>query len=280
MLEEFGSQRILNMPIAEAGYTGVAVGAAATGLRPVVELQFGDWVTIASDQLVNQAANMRYMFGGTLSIPLVMRLPCGGYGSAAAQHSHMWDSWFAFVPGLKVIAPSTPADAKGMIKAAIRDNNPVLVFEHRQCYAMEGEVPDDDYVVPIGKAEVKRQGSDITIVTHSYMVHKALEAAAILEKDGINVEVVDLRTVKPMDTATIIESVKKTNRVLCLQETWPTCGVAAEVAAVIAEQAFDYLDAPIRRLGSLDCPAPFAPELEQFVLPSTDKVVQAVREMM
>ncbi len=280
MLEEFGPQRILNMPIAEAGYTGVAVGAAATGLRPVVELQFGDWVTIASDQLVNQAANMRYMFGGTLSIPLVMRLPCGGYGSAAAQHSHMWDSWFAFVPGLKVIAPSTPADAKGMIKAAIRDNNPVLVFEHRQCYALEGEVPDDDYIVPIGRAEVKRQGSDITIVTHSYMVHKALEAAAILEKDGISVEVVDLRTVKPMDTATIIESVKKTNRVLCLQETWPTCGVAAEVAAVVAEHAFDYLDAPVRRLGSLDCPAPFAPELEQFVLPSTDKVVQAVREMM
>lgn len=281
MLEEFGAERVLNMPIAEAGYTGMAVGAAATGLRPVVELQFGDWVTIASDQLVNQAANMRYMFGGTLSIPLVMRLPCGGYGSAAAQHSHMWDSWFAFVPGLKVIAPSTPADAKGMIKAAIRDNNPVLVFEHRQCYQMEGEVPDDpDFIVPIGKADVKRTGKDLTIVTHSYMTHLSLQAAEILQKDGISVEVVDLRTVKPMDTATIIESVKKTNRLLCVQETWLTCGVAAEVSAIVAEQAFDYLDAPIRRLGSKDCPAPFAPELEKFVLPSVDKIVQAVREML
>lgn len=281
MLEEFGAERVLNMPIAEAGYTGLAVGAAATGLRPVVELQFGDWVTIASDQLVNQAANMRYMFGGTLSIPLVMRLPCGGYGSAAAQHSHMWDSWFAFVPGLKVIAPSTPADAKGMIKAAIRDNNPVLVFEHRQCYQMEGEVPDDpDYIVPIGKADLKRTGKDLTIVTHSYMTHLSLQAAEILEKDGINVEIVDLRTVKPMDTATIIESVKKTNRLLCVQETWLTCGVAAEVSAIVAEQAFDYLDAPIRRLGSKDCPAPFAPELEKFVLPSVEKIVQAVREML
>lgn len=281
MIEEFGPQRILNMPIAEAGYTGLAVGAAATGLRPIVELQFGDWVTIASDQLVNQAANMRYMFGGTLSIPLVMRLPCGGFGSAAAQHSHMWDSWFAFVPGLKVIAPSTPADAKGLIKAAIRDNNPVLVFEHRQCYALEGEVPDDeDFIVPLGKADVKREGQDLTIVTHSYMVHLALEAARILEQVGISIEVVDLRSVKPMDTETILASVKKTNRLLCLQESWLTCGVAAEVSAVVAEQAFDYLDAPIRRMGSRDCPAPFAPELEQFVLPSTEKIVATVREML
>lgn len=280
MLEEFGKDRIMNMPIAEAGYTGAAVGAAATGLRPIVELQFGDWVTIASDQLVNQAANMRYMFGGTLSIPLVMRLPCGGYGSAAAQHSHMWDSWFAFVPGLKVIAPSNPADAKGMIKAAIRDNNPVLVFEHRQCYQMEGEVPEDsEYIVPLGKADIKRTGKDISIITHSNMVNMALEAAEILEKDGISVEIVDLRSIKPMDTDMIVNSVKKTNRALCLQETWLTCSVAAEVAAVIADKAFDYLDAPVKRLGSLDCPAPFAPDLEKFVLPSVDKIVKAVREM-
>lgn len=281
MVEEFGKDRIMNMPIAEAGYTGTAVGAAATGLRPVVELQFGDWITIASDQLVNQAANMRYMFGGTLSIPMVMRLPCGGFGSAAAQHSHMFESWFAFVPGLKVISPSTPADAKGLIKAAIRDNNPVLVFEHRQCYAMEGEVPDSpDHVIPIGKADVKRDGKDITIVTHSYMVHKALEAAGILQKEGISVEVVDLRTIKPMDTETIVNSVKKTNRVLCLQETWLTCGVAAEVASVIADKAFDYLDAPVKRLGSLDCPAPFAPDMEKFVLPGVEKIVAAVKEMI
>ena len=280
MLEEFGKDRIMNMPISEAGYTGTAVGAAATGLRPIVELQFGDWVTIASDQLVNQAANMRYMFGGTLSIPMVMRLPCGGYGSAAAQHSHMWDSWFAFVPGLKVIAPSNPADAKGMIKAAIRDNNPVLVFEHRQCYQMEGEVPDDqEYIVPLGKADIKRTGKDISIITHSNMVNMALDAAGILEKNGISVEIVDLRSIKPMDTETIVNSVKKTSRALCLQETWLTCSVAAEVAAVIADKAFDYLDAPVKRLGSLDCPVPFAPDLEKFVLPSVDKIVKAVKEM-
>jgi pyruvate dehydrogenase E1 component beta subunit len=220
------------------------------------------------------------MFGGTLSIPMVMRLPCGGYGSAAAQHSHMWDSWFAFVPGLKVIAPSNPADAKGMIKAAIRDNNPVLVFEHRQCYQMEGEVPDDqEYIVPLGKADIKRTGKDISIITHSNMVNMALDAAGILEKDGISVEIVDLRSIKPMDTETIVNSVKKTSRALCLQETWLTCSVAAEVAAVIADKAFDYLDAPVKRLGSLDCPVPFAPDLEKFVLPSVDKIVKAVKEM-
>lgn len=280
MIDEFGPERIIDMPIAEAGYTGTAVGAAATGLRPIVELQFGDWITIASDQLVNQAANMRYMFGGTLSIPMVMRLPSGGFGSAAAQHSHMWESWFAFVPGLKVISPSTPADAKGLMKAAIRDNNPVLCFEHRQCYAMEGEVPaDPDFIIPLGKADVKREGTDVTIVTHSYMVHMALKASEILAKDGISVEVVDLRSIKPMDTETIVNSVKKTNRVLCLQETWPTCGVASEVAAVIADKAFDYLDAPVKRMGSLDCPAPFAPEMESFVLPSVEKIVKAVKEM-
>jgi pyruvate/2-oxoglutarate/acetoin dehydrogenase E1 component len=280
LAEEFGTDRIVNMPIAEAGYTGLAVGAAATGLRPVVELQFGDWVTIASDQLVNQAANMRYMFGGTLSVPMVMRLPCGGYGSAAAQHSHMFESWFAFVAGLKVVSPSTAADAKGLLKSAIRDNSPVIFFEHRQCYQMQGEVPDvGDYTVPIGKADVKREGRDVTIVTYSYMVHMALQAAEILEKEGISVEIVDLRTIKPMDTETIVNSIKKTNRALCLQETWLTCGVAGEVAAVIADLAFDYLDAPVKRLGSPDCPAPFSPELESFVLPSADKIVKAVREM-
>ncbi|HHW47165.1 MAG TPA: alpha-ketoacid dehydrogenase subunit beta [Clostridiaceae bacterium] len=280
LAEEFGTDRIMNMPISEAGYTGLAVGAAATGLRPVVELQFGDWVTIASDQLVNQAANMRYMFGGTLSIPMVMRLPCGGGGSAGAQHSHMFESWFSFVAGLKVAAPSTPADAKGLLKTAIRDNNPVIFFEHRQCYQLQGEVPDDpEYLIPFGKADIKREGKDITIVTYSYMVHMALEAAKILEKDGISAEIIDLRTIKPLDTDTIINSVKKTNRVLCLQETWLTCSVASEVAAIISEQAFDYLDAPVKRFGSPDCPVPFAPVLENYVLPNTDKIVRAVKEM-
>ncbi len=280
LAEEFGPHRVMNMPISEAGYTGLAVGAAATGLRPVVELQFGDWVTIASDQLVNQAANMRYMFGGSLSIPMVMRLPCGGYGSAGAQHSHMFEAWFSAVAGLKVAVPSTPADAKGLLKTAIRDNNPVIFLEHRLCYQMQGEVPDDpEFLIPFGKADIKREGKDITIITYSYMVHLALEAAKILEKDGISVEVIDLRTTKPLDVETIINSVKKTNRALCLQETWLTCSVASEVAAIISEQAFDYLDAPVKRFGSPDCPVPFAPVLENYVLPTTDKIVKAVKEM-
>jgi pyruvate/2-oxoglutarate/acetoin dehydrogenase E1 component len=281
LCEEFGEDRVVNMPIAEAGYTGLAVGAAATGLRPVVELQFGDWVTIASDQLVNQAANMRYMSGGALSVPMVMRLPCGGFGAAAAQHSHMFESWFAFVAGLKVMCPSTPEEAKGMLTTAIRENDPIIFLEHRQCYEMKGEVTEDpEFTVPIGKAAVKREGKDVTIVTYSYMVHFALEAAKILEQEGIDTEVVDLRTIKPMDTDTVLNSVKKTHRVLCLQETWLTCGVAGEVAAVIADLAFDYLDAPVKRMGSPDCPAPFSPDLETYVLPSVNGIVQAVRELM
>ncbi len=278
--KEFGPERVIDMPISEAGYVGAAVGAAATGLRPIAELQFSDWITIASDQLVNQAANMRYMFGGTLSIPMVLRAPVGGYVSAAAQHSHMFESWFAFVPGLKVVLPSTPKDAKGLLKAAIRDNNPVIFFEHKNIYEIKGEVPEDeDFIVPLGKADLKREGTDVTIVTYSYMVHKAQEAAEILEKEGISVEIVDLRTIKPLDEETIINSVKKTNRVIALQETWLTCGVMSEVAAIIAEKAFDYLDAPIYRIGSKDVPVPYAQDLENYVLPQVSDIVEAVRKM-
>lgn len=281
LTEEFGEDRIVNMPISEAGYTGLGVGAALTGLRPVIELQFGDWVTIASDQIVNQAANLRYMSGGAFSVPLVMRLPCGGFGSAAAQHSHMFESWFAFVSGLKVMAPCTPGEAKGMLKTAIRDNNPVMFLEHRQCYAMQGEVTDDpDFTIPFGKADVKRQGKDVTIVTYSYMTHFALEAAEQLAKEGIDVEVVDLRSLKPIDTETILNSVKKTNRLVCLQETWLTCGMAGEIAAIVAKDGFDYLDAPIVRVGSKDSPAPFSPDLEAYVLPDVGNVVDAVHEVM
>lgn len=281
MVEEFGKSRIINMPISEAGFTGTAVGAAATGLRPIVELQFGDWVTIASDQLVNQAANMRYMFGGKLSIPMVMRLPCGAFGSAAAQHSHMWDSWFAYVPGIKVIAPSNPMEAKGMMKAAIRDNNVVIVFEHRQCYALSGEVPEDpEFIIPIGKAHIEREGKDVTVVCHSYMVTFAKQAAERLAGEGIDVEIVNLRSVSPMDTETIVKSVMKTNRALCLQESWLTCSVASEVAAVIAKDAFDYLDAPVERMGCLECPAPFAPELEAYVFPNVEKIAAKIRSML
>jgi len=281
LYEEFGGERVLDMPISEAGYVGAAVGAAATGLRPVVELQFSDWVTIAMDQLCNQAANMRYMFGGLVKIPMVVRLPEGAYLQAAAQHSHMWESWFAFVPGLKVVIPSTPRDLKGLLKASIRDDNPVLFFEHKKLYEERGEVPDDpDFLLPIGKADIKREGKDITIVTYSYMVKKALEAASILEKEGIDVEVVDLMTIKPMDTETIINSVKKTRKVLCFQETWLTCSVMSEVAAVIAEQAMEYLDKPIRRLGSKEAPIPFSPDLENYVLPQVEDVVNTVKEML
>jgi pyruvate/2-oxoglutarate/acetoin dehydrogenase E1 component len=280
LFNEFGSDRVMDMPISEAGYVGAAVGAAATGLRPVAELQFTDWITIASDQLVNQAAKMRYMFGGILSIPMVLRAPVGGYIQAAAQHSQMFDAWVAYVPGLKVVLPSTPSDAKGLLKSAIRDNNPVMFFEHKKLYDMVDEVPDDpEFLVPLGKAEIKRVGSDISIITYSFMVHKALKAADMLEKEGINVEVIDLRTVKPLDKELIINSVKKTSKALCFQEAWLTCSVMAEVAAVIAEEAFDYLDAPVRRLGAKDAPLPFSPALESYILPDVNDVVEMVKGM-
>lgn len=278
--KEFGRERVMDMPIAEAGYVGAAVGSAATGMRPIAELQFSDWITIASDQLVNQAANMHYMFGGSLAIPMVLRAPVGGGIAAAAQHSHMFESWFAFVPGLKVVLPSTPADAKGLLKSAIRDNNPVLFFEHKDIYDMVGEVPDDpDFTIPLGKAKVVREGKDVTIVTYSKMVHESLKAAEILAKDGIDVEVVDLRSIKPMDTETILNSVKKTSRLAAVQEVWLTCSVASEVAAIVAENAIEYLDAPIVRVGALDTPSPFAPVMEQFVLPNPEKIVKAIRGM-
>jgi pyruvate dehydrogenase E1 component beta subunit len=278
--KEFGRERVMDMPIAEAGYVGTAVGSAATGMRPIAELQFSDWITIASDQLVNQAANMRYTFGGSLSIPMVLRAPVGGGVSGASQHSHMFESWFAFVPGLKVVLPATPADAKGLLKSAIRDDNPVIFFEHKDIYDMTGEVPDDpNFTIPLGKAKVVREGKDVTIVTYSKMVHDSLKAAEMLAKEGIDVEVVDLRTIKPMDTETILNSVRKTGRLVCAQEVWLTCSVASEVAAVVAENAIEYLDAPIKRVGALDAPSPFAPVLEQYVLPNPEKVAKAVREL-
>ncbi|MDH7495711.1 MAG: alpha-ketoacid dehydrogenase subunit beta [Bacillota bacterium] len=270
--------RVLDMPISEAGYVGAAVGAALTGCRPVVELQYSDWITIASDQLVNQAANMRYMFGGTCSVPMVLRAPVGGYLSAAAQHSHMFESWFGFVPGLKVVLPATPYDAKGLLKAAIRDDNPVIFFEHKQLYKVKGPVPEEDYIVPLGKADIKRAGKDVTIVTYSYMVDFSLRAAEQLAIDGIDVEVVDLRTISPLDEETILESVRKTNRLVAVQETWRPFGVVAEVSAIVAEKAVDYLDAPIKRVASKFAPVPFSPNLERYVLPSVDDIVAAVKE--
>ncbi|MEG1515602.1 MAG: alpha-ketoacid dehydrogenase subunit beta [Clostridia bacterium] len=281
LYEEFGDKRIFDTPISEYGYTGISVGAAATGLRPVCEIQFNDWMTIASDQLVNQAAFMKYMYGGVIKVPLVIRTNCGGYLSTAAQHSKMLESWFAFVPGLKVVHPSTPADAKGLLKAAIRDNNPVIMFEHKKLYGMKGEVSNDpNCIIPIGKADIKRKGQDVTIITYSYVTHLALEAAALLAKEGIDVEVLDLRSIKPMDTPAILESVQKTGRALCLQETWLTCSVMSEVAAALAENIMADLKAPIKRLGAKECPNPYNANLEKDMLPSVETICESVHALM
>ena len=279
LYDEFGPERVIDMPISEAGYVGAGVGAAATGLRPVVELQFSDWITIASDQLINQAAKMRYMFGGLISVPLVLRAPVGGYLSAAAQHSQSFESFYAFVPGLKVALPATPYDAKGLLKTAIRDDNPVIFFEHKQLYAVEGEVPETEYTIPFGQADVKRAGSDVTIVAYSFMVTKALAAAEQLAREGIEAEVIDLRTVDPLDEATILASVQKTHRLVIVQEVWRRCSVSSEVAAVVAEKALDYLDEPILRVTARDVPNPFAPVLEEYVLPSVERIVETVRQI-
>jgi len=280
LYEEFGPERVIDMPVSEAGYVGCGVGAAATGLRPVVELQFSDWITIASDMLINQAANMRYMFGGEISVPMVLRAPVGGYLSAAAQHSHMFESIFAFIAGLKVVLPSTPYDAKGLLKSAIRDNNPVIFFEHKQLYEVEDEVPEEDYTIPLGQADVKRSGADVTLVTYSFMVTKSLAAAERLAQDGIEVEVVDLRTVDPIDEEAILASVTKTHRLVVVQETWRKCSVSSEVAAIVAEKALDYLDEPIIRVTAHDVPNPFAPVLEEYVLPNEEKIVAAVKRVV
>jgi len=280
LFEEFGKNRVIDMPISELGYVGMGVGAAATGLRPIVELQFSDWITLASEMLINQAAKLRYMFGGTIRVPMVLRAPVGGYLSAGAQHSNSFESLFAFVPGLKVVLPATPREAKGLLKSAIRDDNPVIFFEHKKLYELKDGVPEEDYTIPLGKAEVKRPGGNVTIVTYSFMVSKSLAAAETLAKEGIDVEVVDLRTVAPLDEETILDSVKKTGRAVIVQETWPRCSVSSEVAAVIAEKALDYLDAPVIRVAAREVPIPFSPPLESVVLPDEQRIVAAVKRVL
>ncbi len=281
LYDEFGPERVIDMPISEAGYTGMGVGAAITGLRPIVELEFNDWITIASDQLVNQAANMRHQFGGKLTVPMVLRAPCGAYTCEAQHHSHMFESWFALIPGLKVVLPSNPRAAKGLLKSAIRDNNPVIFLEHKRLYAKKGEVPEDpDFTLPLGQAAVVRVGTDATIVTYSYMVEFAQKAAKKMEESGISVEIVDLQTIKPMDADTILASVKKTGRLLALQETWLTCSVASEVAALVAQRGFHYLKCPVERIGSKDSPIPFGLALSEYVLPSVEQIVETVQKMM
>lgn len=279
MIEEFGPERVRNTPISEAAIAGGAVGAALTGMRPILELQFSDFITIAMDNLVNQAAKLRYMYGGKGKVPMVLRTPAGSGTGAAAQHSQSLEAWVAHIPGLKVVQPSTAYDAKGLLKAAMDDDNPVIFYEHKLLYKTKGDVPEEQYSIPLGKADIKRQGKDITIVATSIMVHKALEAAAVLEKEGIDVEVVDPRTLVPLDEETIIESVKKTGRVIVVHEAVKRGGFGGEIASVIAEsEAFDYLDAPIKRLGGLPIPIPYNPNLEKAAVPQVADIIAAVKE--
>lgn len=279
MIEEFGPERVRNTPISEAAISGAAVGAALTGMRPILELQFSDFITIAMDQMVNQAAKTRYMFGGKGKVPMVLRTPAGSGTGAAAQHSQSLEAWMAHIPGLKVVQPSTAYDVKGLLKAAMDDDNPVVFYEHKLLYRTSGHVPEEQYSIPLGKADVKREGTDVTIVATAIMVHKALEAAAELEKEGISVEVIDPRTIVPLDEETIIESVKKTGRLIVVHEAVKRGGIGGEIASMIAEsEAFDYLDAPIKRLGGLAVPIPYNPTLEKAAIPQVPDIIAAVKE--
>jgi pyruvate/2-oxoglutarate/acetoin dehydrogenase E1 component len=281
MLAEFGPDRVRDTPISEAAIAGAAIGAALGGLRPVAEFQFFDFILLAMDQLVNQAAKIRYMFGGTVSVPLVVRGPAGSGTGAAAQHSQSLEALFTHIPGLKVVAPSTPADAKGLLSAAIRDPNPVVFVEHKLLYKMKGEVPDGDYVVPLGVADIKRPGRDVTVVATQIMVPRALAAAERLAADGIEVEVVDPRTLSPLDLPTIEASVARTGRVIVVHEAVKSGGVGAEIAAAIAGGvAFDYLEAPIVRLAGLPVPIPYNKDLERCAVPQEDDIVAAVRSIV
>jgi len=280
LIERFGPERVMDTPISELGGAGVAVGAALTGLRPIYEFQFSDFAALAMEQIVNQAAKMRYMLGGEAQVPVVYRMPSGSGTGAAAQHSQSFEAWFGHVPGLKVVQPSTPADAKGLLLAALEDPDPVIVFEHKLLYKMKGQVPEGYYTTPIGKAAIVREGSDLTIVASAIMVHRALAAAGKLAKDGISVEVIDLRSVRPIDRETIIASVRKTGKLLCVYEGVKTMGVGAEISAMIAESdAFDYLDAPILRLGGAEAPIPYNPELEKAAVPQAETIEAAARKL-
>jgi pyruvate/2-oxoglutarate/acetoin dehydrogenase E1 component len=280
MLEEFGPERVRDTPISEAAIAGAATGAALMGMRPVMEIMFMDFLTISMNQLVNQAAKMRFMFGGKASIPLVCRTPAGSGTGAAAQHSQSLEAWFVHTPGIKVVAPSTPADAKGLLVASIRDNNPVIFMEHKLLYRTKGMVSEDLYTVPLAEADIKREGRDLTIIAYSIMVPRALEAAEQLSAEGIEIEVVDPRTLKPLDTEAIVRSVSKTGRVLIVHEAPVTGGVGAELAATIAgSEAFDYLDAPIRRLAGRNVPIPYNRTLEAAAVPQVKDIVFAARAL-
>ncbi|WP_010233663.1 alpha-ketoacid dehydrogenase subunit beta [Clostridium arbusti] len=279
MHKEFGEMRVRDTPISEGALVGCAIGAAATGLRPIAELMFMDFSTVAMDMIVNQAAKLRYMTGGKMNLPLVVRMPCGAGVGASAQHSQSLEAWFAHIPGLKVVYPSTPADAAGLMITAIEDDNPVMFMEHKMLYAMKGEVPEEIKSIPFGVADIKREGADLTLVATGRMVHESLKAAKQLAKNGIEVEVIDPRTLFPLDKETIFNSVKKTNRALIVTEENKRGAYSGEISAEINEKIFDYLDAPVLRVASLNTPIPYSPGLESFVLPSVKKIVEAAKSM-
>ncbi len=279
LVDEFGTERVIDTPISEAGITGLAVGAAMTDMRPVVDIMFGDFITLAMDQMVNQAAKVHYMSGGKLKVPMVMRTTLGATRRSAAQHSQSLHAWFSHIPGLKVAIPSTPYDAKGLLKTAIRDDNPVAFFEDKMMYTLKGPVPEEEYLIPFGVADIKRSGSDITLVATSSMVQVALSAASKLEQIGISAEVIDPRTTYPLDRQTLIDSAKKTSRVIVVDEGYERYGVTAEIASVIADGAFYYLDAPVKRIGAMDVPVPFSPPLEDATVPNEAAVVEMAKSL-
>lgn len=278
LFEEFPG-RVLDTPISETAIVGAAVGAAAAGLRPIAEIMFVDFMGVCMDELFNQAAKMRYMFGGKAKIPMVLRTPCGAGMGAAAQHSQSMEAWFTHIPGVKTVMPSTPADAKGLLAAAVRDDNPVMYIEHKQLLGVKGEVPEGEYIIPLGKADIKKEGSDVTIVAWSWMVHKALAAAETLAQEGINAEVLDLRTLVPLDTESILKSVGKTGKLVIVHEAVKTGGFGGEIAAIVAEDGLDLLDAPIKRVAMPFTPIPFSPVLENAVIPSEEQIVAAVKSL-
>ncbi|MBP6238016.1 MAG: pyruvate dehydrogenase complex E1 component subunit beta [Saprospiraceae bacterium] len=280
MLDEFGAKRVIDTPIAELGFTGIAVGAAMNGLRPIVEFMTWNFAVLAFDQIVNNAAKTLSQSAGQFMCPIVFRGPSGSAGQLAQQHSQTFESWMANIPGIKVISCIDPADAKGLLKSAIRDNDPVCMMESESFYGLKGEIPDGDYLVPIGKAAIRREGTDVTIVSYNKMMEVVKEAAIELEKQGISAEVIDLRTIRPLDHKTIVESVKKTNRLVVVDEAWPFAGVSAEIAYEIQKYAFDYLDAPVTRVNSADTSLPYAPTFLDEYLPTPAKVIKAVKEVM
>jgi pyruvate dehydrogenase E1 component beta subunit len=280
LLEEFGEMRVVDTPITELGFAGVGVGAAMVGLRPVVEFMTWNFALLAIDQVVNAAAKMLYMSGGQFPMPMVFRGPNGAALQLSAQHSQAWESWFAHIPGLKVVTPGTPYDAKGLLKSAIRDDNPVIFLEGEMLYNTKGEVPEEEYLIPLGKAELKREGSDCSIITSGKMVLVAMQAADTLAKEGIKIDVVDLRTIRPMDVEAITTSVKKTNRAVVLEEGWEICGIGAQVVDYIQRDCFDHLDAPVIRVHQADVPMPYAKMLERAAKPDLAKTIAAVKKVM